>query len=384
MNQNLQYLLQARFSNNPPPGYKRREGPVFMLGDYPNKQFSLSAEEADAAIARFQPVQGDVEHMPTVLSGHLGILRRVWRDGQTLFGAADVPEWLDNILDGTKSGISLAWERAEKDIKGWGWTLDPAIKVAKLTTAFSNATGLPATAGGTVNTPAVRPTPTETPRQRKEKRLMPIIDRLGKRIALFAAGAGSEPTPEPVAPPTPITPGPSITVPTPAPAPATTTTPAPTPTLPATNFTAPGIDEPEMDEATANFKADQIANTAEREADALINAGHFYSAQRPLLLALFTAAGYDNEAHGASLVTFSRANGSVIQDRVEMLREVFTQQPTHSLFSAELPVNILNGNRAPGEVQSAVQQGDEQAKKFNAEHYPTMAAPASTNGNGQH
>jgi hypothetical protein len=366
-----------------------------MLGDYPNKQFSLSAEEADAAIARFQPVQGDVEHMPTVLSGHLGILRRVWRDGQTLFGAADVPEWLDNILDGTKSGISLAWERAEKDIKGWGWTLDPAIKVAKLTTAFSNTLEGRAT-GNLVNTPAPAIAPSLTPRQRKEKRLMPIIDRLGKRIALFAAGAGSttpEPTAAPEPAPAPTTPGPGIVLPTTTPAPApqpttttTTTTPAPAgPGLPPTTFSAPGLDEPEMDDATASFKADQIANTAEREADALISAGHFYSAQRPLLLALFTAAGYDNEAHGASLVTFSRANGTVIQDRVEMLREVFGSGPTHSLFSAELPATILNGNRAPAEVQSAVQQGDEQAKKFNAEHFGQyLAQPATTNGNGNH
>src|SRR5687767_12844735 len=72
------------YTETPPPVYVRMQGKIFEVGDYPHKQFSLSEAEADKAIAQFAPVPADLEHMPTILDGKLGVLRRIWRDGKSI------------------------------------------------------------------------------------------------------------------------------------------------------------------------------------------------------------------------------------------------------------------------------------------------------------
>ena len=382
MKTQVNILDPVLFSDKPPDGYVRHEGPIFECGDYPDKQFSLSEAEADRAIATFSPVQGDLEHMPTVLQGNLGVLRKIWRDGKTLLGAADVPVWLDGILANSSSAISCAWERRTKQLQGWGWTLDPRIRGAQLVRAHANFVASQQQREGAVNAQPLAAAAPAKPRPKKERLMSKIADRLTHGLmAMFSTG---DPVPSPEPAPTPD----PTPAPTPAPVPPVPVPPTPAPAKPVlapASFSAPGTEEEDVDEATADFKANQMITQATRYADQLIETGHFYSAKRNELIAMFTAAAYDNEMHGASLVTFNRADGTVLRDRVEMLMDVLKGTPTHSLFSAELPAVLYNGNRAPAEVESAASQGEAQAKKWNEQNaamFGTAANP-STNGHGK-
>ena len=58
-----------------------RRGTFFRVGEYPDKQFGLSEAEADAAIAGFAPVPLNIEHIPTIFDGKLGMVRRVVAGG---------------------------------------------------------------------------------------------------------------------------------------------------------------------------------------------------------------------------------------------------------------------------------------------------------------
>lgn len=197
--------------------------------------------------------------------------------------------------------------------------------------------------------------------------------------AMFSTG---QPTPAPTPTPTP----------TPAPVPAPAPTPAPQPTVeqpgtagngtaPVARFSQPGLPDTDEDDeqATADFKAEQIITRATEVADQMIAEGHLYSSHRNAAIAAFTAAGLDNEASGPSLVTFSKHDGTVVSDRVALLREVLMGTPKHSLFNSKLPAYVLNSDKAPSEQLSAAEEGAKQAAEFNA----TLPG-YSKNGNGTH
>ena len=369
----------ALFNDGPPEGYTRRTGKLFEIGDYPDKSFSLSAEEADNAIANYVPVAGDIEHLPTVLSGEVGILRDIWRQGNSIFGAADVPNWLHDRLDATKSTISCAWNRATKTLDGWGWVLDPRISGASLMSVhaqFKATQGQEALVNSQLPT---RPVRTTTIRQLREKRAMPIFDKIVNGLdALFSAGSPSTsipPTtaPAPVPAPQPTTP----TVPAPEPMPAPQpTNPGPTApaALPRAQFAAPGLpQEAPMDEAQATFRAEQIIQRAIEKADARIAEGRLYSSGRSAAIVAYAAAGYDNEAAGASLVTFKRADGTIVSDREALLTEVLNHVPKNGLFSNGLPVHVFDGG-GHDKAEDDVAQGRAQADSFNR----SMGIPVAT------
>lgn len=390
-------LNLATFADEPPPGYVRREGLIFECGDYPDKKFSLSPDEADAAIAAFAPVYGDLEHMPTVLSGNLGILREMRRDGNAIFGTADVPEWLNNVLKGTASSISCAWDRVDKTLKGWGWVLDPAVKGAALMSAYAEfRTEQDRLSVNSLPTPVapIAPLPTRPSRNNtKEKRnMMTIGERLKARWAQFSAADPTAPTapttitppttPTPTAPTTPTTP--VTTDPPVAPTPVAPQPTAPgTPATPPASFSAPGLDDGEIDEATADFKASRIIAQATNLVDALVQAGHIHSSGRNAWIACFTSAGYTDEADGPSIVTFARHDGAILNSRVDMLSEALRHVPQHTLFTKTLPVQVLNGNRSAAETKTAEQAADEQAARFNQQMgvQPATTANMTNNGN---
>lgn len=391
-----QLLDMALFGDRPPEGYVRREGLIFQVGNYPDKKFSLTQEEADRAIANFTPVQGDLEHTPTVLSGNLGIMRQIRRDGNAIFGTADVPTWLDNILKGSASSISCAWDRSTKALKGWGWTLDPRIEGAALMSAFAEFSR---TQGSTVNTPGQQDTAPVIFNQQQEnrRRFMPLAELLKNRLrATFNTGATdptnpptqpntsptlpqapSVPPVQPTAPTSPETGAPGTSVPL------TQPNPPQAPTNPPAGGGAggPGLalyTAQPIDEETAAFKAEQIMAIATDAADDLIRQGALHSSGRNAAIAAFASAGYDNESSGPSVVMFSRKDGTEIKDRVQMLKEVFKSVPQHTLFARELPVHVLNGNKADNERVSAEEQGKAQAEEFNK----GLAARYGQNGNG--
>jgi len=79
----------------------RRTGKLFHVGEFPDKDFTLTADEMAAAVAAFSPVDVDIEHVPSVLSGKLGRLEsvKIDPDGKTLLGTVALPSWLDARID---------------------------------------------------------------------------------------------------------------------------------------------------------------------------------------------------------------------------------------------------------------------------------------------
>lgn len=119
-------------------GATMRRGKVFEIGDYPDKCFSLSADEARAAVANFTPCEIDIEHMSnTPLSGRLGKSVSVEFDGKNITGTVEEPAPLAALLGDTPRRVSLGWDRARKRIVSLAYVLSPRISGAQLVAAFS-------------------------------------------------------------------------------------------------------------------------------------------------------------------------------------------------------------------------------------------------------
>lgn len=117
------------------PGYVIRPAKIFEAGEYPDKDFSLSEEEMVAAVADFEPVPLDLEHMSTVLDGKLGSVQRIYASGTSLMGDVCIPQWLDSTLD--KRGLSATWDRASKRLVRAALVRTPRVTDAALMAAFS-------------------------------------------------------------------------------------------------------------------------------------------------------------------------------------------------------------------------------------------------------
>jgi hypothetical protein len=426
----LELTDPTRYTDAPPPGYVRRHGRYFRLGHYPqNKNFSLNAEEADRAIAIFKPVLANLEHRSTVLDGKVGVLRTIWREGEEIHGLADVPEWLHAILGPDERAVSCEWDVNTKTLEGWGYVLEPAITDAALFAAHATFAAKQAAAQrnsqsrpevsqpGAVNTTG---TPTQDQRNMRKRRFnMTLAEKL---LARMGGKAGQE-APPASQPDTAAFTGvnaintidqllPTLqrlaqsdpqgfqnalagfSAPGATPQNATSgleshgegregegliedtggTTAAPqNGSQSVAAFAAPGYMGEPMEEGVADFKAEQIVTRAEETVERLISEGHLHQYGREAALAAFTLAGYDNEASGPSLVTFARADGKVLTDRVAILMEVLAATPTHSLFSKVMPVQVYNGSPDPARSGPA-DAGVAQAQKANEEMYGHLLA----------
>lgn len=121
------------------PEYVIRSGKIFAVGDYPDKDFSMTPEELAAAVAEFQPCDVDLEHTDTVLSGKLGRVQSVSLadDGQSLHGSVSLPKWLDDALGDTDRKVSATWDRATKTLQGLALVLSPRVPDAALMSAYA-------------------------------------------------------------------------------------------------------------------------------------------------------------------------------------------------------------------------------------------------------
>lgn len=117
-----------------------RRGTFFQVGDYPDKQFALTEAEADAAIARFAPVPLNIEHIPTIFDGKLGMVRRLWREGKDLLAEYVIPRWLHEVTRGEAIKISSEWSRTTKCPQGGAFVLHPRVADAVMLAAFHNTT----------------------------------------------------------------------------------------------------------------------------------------------------------------------------------------------------------------------------------------------------
>ena len=109
--------MQAQIHRRPAADAARgdfvvRRGTFFQVGDYPDKQFGLTEAEADAAIARFTPVPLNVEHIPTIFDGKLGMVQRLWREGKNILAEYAIPRWLHDVTQGEAIKISSEWSRS--------------------------------------------------------------------------------------------------------------------------------------------------------------------------------------------------------------------------------------------------------------------------------
>ncbi|MGV3617920.1 MAG: hypothetical protein ACO1SV_21555 [Fimbriimonas sp.] len=123
--------------------YVVRTGPIFKLGSYPDKAFSLNADEADANIATFMPVPVDVEHDRSVFKknpkGEFGSLEKVWRQGEEIIGRVKLPKPFHELLEPGDLPVSCHFNPATKQLERLALTGNPRITSAKLSAMFSAA-----------------------------------------------------------------------------------------------------------------------------------------------------------------------------------------------------------------------------------------------------
>lgn len=117
---------------------------LFDIGDYPDKNFSLTESQADEAVSEFEPAPVFLEHdQSNVLTSEepfkLGRLKRVWRQGKELFGEIGVSQATKDLLKGKAPKLSLGWLRSPKRIREVSFVLNPRIKDAAVLTPFDDA-----------------------------------------------------------------------------------------------------------------------------------------------------------------------------------------------------------------------------------------------------
>lgn len=357
-----------------------RRGKIFEVGDYPDKEFALDEAEADAAIAAFAPVQADYEHRKGPLDGKLGRLTRVWREGRSLFGEVELPDWLDAALADTGRKISLAWSHApQKRIVGWGWVRTPRVTDATLFAAFSAAESTFAGArhntsdqkaiqqahdslhdghdqllyaGAECNDSTVLGYPvrmsasSEAQSPRKEHTFMDEmtswVRSMPQKVRSLLSGestfTGETERTNP-SPPTPPAPTPPSAPPTP-PAPTPPTTP---PAVPA-EFTArmDGLERELKAERDARFadRVSGLAAIARAEIEALISQGKVYPGEVDTLVASFTQDMVDDLVNPKQ-VTFSAGTETKQANRADLTRASLRARVPHGLTQEAIPVTIV-------------------------------------------
>jgi hypothetical protein len=276
-------------------------GKGFECGDYPDKGFSLTEEEADQAITAFSPVPNDLEHRPTPLDGKLGTLQSISRNGKDILAKCQLPKWLYDALPKPVK-VSFAWDKATKRVVGNALVLNPRIPDAQLMAAFSAANN-PIPEGGTI------------------MKVKEAIDRLKaffgksgmpdelKDIDLDKVDFSADP--EPAAPPA----TPPATDPKPEPAPAAV-------------FTLSGTD------------TRLLALEAERFIDAQIKAGKVYPAEKESLMALFVQSAKDDAME--SKVACFAGDGTLTEGRrLKALKAGVEARPAHQLMDETIPGALL-------------------------------------------
>ena len=118
--------------------YVLRTGKIFEAGQYKDKNFEISSEELCEAIADFAPVELDVEHMPSIFDGKLGVLQAVAlaEDGKSLIGTVKFPKWLDKVLSTVEKKVSATWDRTTKRLTKLALVRNPRVKDAAIYAAF--------------------------------------------------------------------------------------------------------------------------------------------------------------------------------------------------------------------------------------------------------
>lgn len=127
----------------------RRAPLLFKSGEYPDKQFSMTPEELQAAVNDFRkPAEFKIEHKDSVLDGKLGMLVRAEyhreKDQQqaTMSGKCMIPRWLHDLFPDKPLPLSVSWDRKTKRVSHVGFVTSPRVAGAaalpELEAAFAN------------------------------------------------------------------------------------------------------------------------------------------------------------------------------------------------------------------------------------------------------
>jgi hypothetical protein len=265
-----------------------RSGKIFEAGSYPDKDFSISEDELDQAVAVFSPVPNDLEHSETILSGELGDLSAVRREGTSLFGDVRIPRWLNKVIGDTPLKVSVAFDRISKRIAGNALVINPRIPDAQVVAAFNS---------------------------RKEKTVMQP-NLLKRVLALFTKNGVTEADVEALEREV-----------------AGEVAPVATVAQPSAEFAAT---KARADAAEARLKElddRQVATAAAEFADKTIKDKRAIPAQRDSLVALFTAAATDDNAGKAVFSADGRVNSGV---RMKALSDFIASIIPHTLTDEKL------------------------------------------------
>ena len=280
-----------------------RTGKLFEAGDFPDKGVSFDDSDLETAANNFTPVDNDLEHIPTVLDGRMGQLKRVWKKGSELFGTVSVPKWLDEVIGEEPIKVSLAFDRSKR-IVGNALVLRPRIADAAVMAAFSAANS-----SSTTNTPGSGVKERKNPMKLKEA----IKHLFGKGVEDLEA---------------------EVTLPEgfQAPAPTPITPPA-TPAAP--TFNTP-TEDPEKDALKAQIAAfaDQaLTREAFAFADGVIRDRKALPSQRDQIAGMFTQA-VKVDAKGGPVFSTS---GLVAGDSVTSVKAFFASAPAHAFSGESIP-----------------------------------------------
>jgi hypothetical protein len=310
------------------PNMVSRQGLIFTCGDYPDKQFSLTESEADAAIAAFTPVEADYAHHDGPLDGKLGRLKRVWRQGPHLYGEADVPVWLDPLLADTGRRVSLAWDREQKTILKWGWVTTPRVNDAALMSAYSEFQSTQADA---------------TEPHDEGDVTMPLVEDLTNLLRRYQPTAPAGDAPQFSGElTTPTTPAPT---PAAAPAAAPTTTPAavttpaaPTPAAPTPAFAGvdPAAFAAQQQELSA-LRSERRRDSAKAVIESLVASGRMLPAEATFALESLTDAMASDATTPA---TFSVGDKKDLS-RAQLLLAGWQSRPRSGLLVEAVPSGLL-------------------------------------------
>lgn len=278
-------------------------GKVFEAGDYPDKQFSLTEAEMAQAVADFAPVDNDLEHKKTILSGKIGQLRNIVAKGKELFGTVAIPKWLYEANDRKPVSASLTWNRANKRIVGNALVLNPRVSDAQLYAAFSAANP----EGGT-QMPVIIPG-TKKPSWLENITAMFTANQLPEGLEDFDP-AQVQFTDEP-----PVKPADK----------------APEPAKPAEDaaFSALQEEVQTLKAKNAGLDAKLLLTEAAAFADGVIKASKAFPAERDSLIAMFKQAAEDDNS---GVACFS-GDGTLNEgSRVKQLKAMMEARPAHRLM----------------------------------------------------
>jgi hypothetical protein len=120
-----------------------RYGKFFEVGNYPDKGFSLTDAEAEAACGEgFVPFSLNIAHlaanqMPPVFRDKMGRVAKLVKQGKDIFAEFRLPKWLDDAMRGDPAAaVSAEWDKATKRAIGCALVAKPRVRDAAILAAF--------------------------------------------------------------------------------------------------------------------------------------------------------------------------------------------------------------------------------------------------------